>query len=230
VLVAAGVGITPIMSVLRYLTDKKWDGDIFVILSFRTGQDFIYSEEIGRLEEQHSNLHVEVTLTRPDDTWSGPRGRIDKELIADFVPDIAERLIHICGPEHMMRDVQAMTMELGVPEERIRIEAFGTAKRVPGPKSTDRAGDGDSTFTVTFCPAGESAPLPADESILDVADSIGVEIDNACRSGTCGSCKVKLVAGSVSMDCQMALDEEEKSQGIILACQAKAQGDVEIEI
>ena len=65
VLIAAGVGITPIMSVVRYLTDKKWDGDIFVILSFRTVQDFIFAEEIGRLEERHSNLHVKGHVDAP---------------------------------------------------------------------------------------------------------------------------------------------------------------------
>ena len=59
---------------------------------------------------------------------------------------------------------------------------------------------------------------------------IGVEIDNACRSGTCGSCKVKLVSGIVTMECEDALTFEEKAQGVILACQAKSTGDVEVDV
>ncbi len=53
---------------------------------------------------------------------------------------------------------------------------------------------------------------------------------NTCRSGTCGSCKVKLVSGSVSMDCEDALTQEEKAQGVILACQAISMGDVEVGV
>ena len=230
VLIAAGVGITPMMSVVRYLTDQNWEGEIFLMLSFRRHKDFIFFREIEELEERHRNLHLEVTLSRPEGDWSGPKGRIGKELIANFVPDATTRLFHICGPEPMMRDVQTMLDELGVPKEQVKIEAFGTVKRKPKADAASGAGPLVSDATVTFASVGKSAPLPPDEPILDVADSIGVEIDNACRSGTCGSCKVKLVSGKVSMECEDALTREEKTQGVILACQAISLGDVEVDV
>jgi len=62
-----------------------------------------------------------------------------------------------------------------------------------------------------------------------VADEAGVFIDNACRSGTCGSCRVKLVAGKVKMTVEDALTEEDKAEGYILACQAQIRGDVSVE-
>ena len=86
------------------------------------------------------------------------------------------------------------------------------------------------TATVTFAITGKSAPLPLNEPILNVADEFGVDIDNACRSGTCGSCKVKLLSGSVTMECEDALTSEEKAQGVILACQAKSTSDVEVDV
>ncbi|NKB71204.1 MAG: 2Fe-2S iron-sulfur cluster binding domain-containing protein [Candidatus Latescibacteria bacterium] len=230
VLIAAGVGITPMMSVVRYLTDTEWTGDIFLLLSFRRIQDFIFAKEIDQLKNRHPNLHVAVTLTSPETDWAGPTGRIDKELIAEFVPGIAGRRVHICGPEPMMEDVQTLLQKLQVPQDNIRIEAFGTIKRKPKPASDAPATPSAGNATVTFAQAGKTAPLNPADSVLDAAESIGVEIDTACRSGTCGSCKVKLVSGSVSMDTPFALNSDEKAQGVILACQAKSRGNLEIDI
>lgn len=65
--------------------------------------------------------------------------------------------------------------------------------------------------------------------ILDAADEAGVFIDNACRSGTCGSCRVKLLSGSVTMDAQDALSAPEKAEGYILACQATGRGEIAVD-
>ena len=83
--------------------------------------------------------------------------------------------------------------------------------------------------TVSFRKSGKSAPLPSDATILEVADTIGVWIDNSCRSGACGTCKVKLLSGSVTMETRDALSEAEEREGLILACQAKSLGDVAVE-
>ena len=79
--------------------------------------------------------------------------------------------------------------------------------------------------------ASETAALvPAGATILDAADAAGVFIDNACRSGTCGSCRVKLVTGAVQMAVEDALTGRDKAEGYILACQAKIRGDVAIDV
>lgn len=230
VLIAAGVGITPIMSVVRYLTDQKWEGEIFLLLSFRSRKDFIFFNEIEELKNQHSNLHVQVAMSRPEANWTGLTGRINKKLIVDFVPNISSHRFHICGPDSMMKDVKMMLTDLEVPKEQIKLEAFGPVKRKPKSDPVDATRSPARTATVFFAAAGKSAPLPPDASILEVADSIGVEINNACRSGICGSCKVKLVSGCVTMECEDALTTEEKAQGIVLACQSKSTGSVEIDV
>jgi ferredoxin len=66
-------------------------------------------------------------------------------------------------------------------------------------------------------------------TVLEAAESVGVQIDNSCRSGTCGTCKVKLISGTVSMEVEDALEPGEKEQGWILACQAKATVDLAVE-
>jgi ferredoxin len=74
-----------------------------------------------------------------------------------------------------------------------------------------------------------SAPISERDTILDVADRANVYIDNACRSGTCGACRVKLLSGEVLMPVEDSLTEGEKARGYILACQAQAKSDVVVE-
>ena len=139
------------------------------------------------------------------------------------VQDLARCRAHICGPPAMMDAVKVALVELGVPEDQVRTEAFGTVTRDPtakGARSSDIAGK------VFFQASDTSAPVPVDATILDVADELGVFIDNACRSGTCASCRVKLLSGHVSMAVDDALTEQDKAEGYILACQAKIHGDV----
>lgn len=227
VLIGGGVGITPMMSVARYLTETAWPGKVHLILGFQAPRDFIFREEIAELESRNANLSVTVTMSRPgNDLWTGAVGRIDAALLTSAAPDIVIRRVHICGPPQMMAAVKAALVVLGVPEIRIKTEAFGTVKRDPtakGKAATEIAGK------VVFQSSDTITPVPVDATILDAADEAGVFIDNACRSGTCGSCRVKLISGNVSMAVDDALTEQDKAEGYILTCQAKVRGDVKVD-
>ena len=115
---------------------------------------------------------------------------------------------------------------LGLAEEQIRLEAFGTVKRDPTAKGTASTAVAGRVF---FQASSTTVPVPVGATILDAADDAGVFIDNACRSGTCGSCRVKLAAGTVHMPVQDALTDEDKAEGYILACQAELSGDVAVD-
>jgi ferredoxin-NADP reductase len=227
VLIGAGVGITPLMSVARYLTETDWQGKITLILGFRSPRGFIFREQLEELRARNSNLSVIGTMSNPgEETWTGSRGRIDSTLLKSAVPDLAACRTHICGPPAMMDAVKAALRDLAVPEEQVRTEAFGTVARDPGAKtarSTQIAGK------VEFQASDASAQVPADATILDIADDIGVFIDNACRSGTCGSCRARLVSGTVSMEVQDGLTDHDKKEGYILTCQARVHGDVVVD-
>jgi len=236
VLIAGGVGITPMMSVVRHLTDSAWSGEIFLLYACRTYDEFIFAEEIQYLQRRHPNLQVLACMTQVEGAaWAGPRGRLTKSLIADTVPEIARRRIHLCGPPAMMDAMKAILSELGAPPRNVRTEAFGPAVspaiRVPAVAAAvaDARQVPLRAATVTFNRSGKSAPLPSDATILEVADALGIWIDNSCRSGTCGTCKVKLVSGSVTMAARDGLSESEEREGLILACQAKSLGDVVVE-
>src|SRR5262249_3653454 len=107
VLIGGGVGITPMMSAARYLTETGWSGQGHVILSFRTPRVFIFRADIAALETRNTHLSVTVAMSRPgDEPWDGAVGRIDAALLAAAVPDIAMRRTHLCGPPPMMDAVK----------------------------------------------------------------------------------------------------------------------------
>lgn len=238
VLIAGGVGITPMMSVLRYLTDIAWPGQIFFLYGARSTEEFVFRDELERLERRFANLHVLGAMQRSAGTvWLGPEGPITQEMLRSAVPDIAKRRVHLCGPPGMMAAMREQLAELGVPEAQLHTEAFGPAslpaepaeievKEAPAVARRKRTGSKPAVAptTVTFSISGVSAPLPAGETVLEAAEEAGVEIPYGCRVGECGVCVTKLLAGEVTMEVETGLAPEDKDKGYILACQAKSGG------
>jgi len=255
VLIAGGVGITPMMSVVRYLSDISFPGEMFLLVGARSTDDFIFREELEYLQRRHANLHIAATMARAAGTaWMGHEGPITRQFIAQSVPDIARRHVHLCGPPPMMDAIKAELAALGVPAGRIETEAFGPAEgMVPQdaletdlieaqpagrgdqePRATPagRQGEGAAAVApaqVRFTVAGKTAPLLPDQSVLEAAEAIGVDIDYSCRVGTCGTCRVRLLEGAVTMAVEDGLEPGDKERGIILACQAKSAGNLVVE-
>lgn len=231
VLMAGGVGITPMMSALRYLTDHCWPGEIHLLYVARTPADIIFAEEIARRVQRHPNAHPYITVTRPEGTdWDGPTGRLDARALAAAVVGIEKGYrVHICGPQAMMDAARAALEELGVAAADVKTEAFGppASPAADAPKAP-RPATG-TTHKVRFGRSSVDAVQGADQVLLDVADTVGVEIDRSCLAGTCGACIVRLTAGEVTMAVDDALEADERENGWILACQARAVSDLEVD-
>lgn len=230
VLISAGVGITPMICIARYLTEQSWPGDIFFVFTCRTPADFIFERALADLASRNPNLHVVVTMTKPGPDWKGFRGRITKELLAQSVPDIASRRVHICGPSTMMETTKAFLRELGVSDERMKAEAFGAVKPpLANPSFSAKPTAAATGPVVTFSSNDKSAKIRTDQTILELSEQLAIGIENSCRVGTCGICKVKMTSGEVEMDVEDSLDADDKANGIILACQAKPKTAVTVE-
>lgn len=240
VLISGGVGITPMVSISRYLTEQSWPGDIFFIYVCRTPADYILVDAIAALERENPKLHVAVTMTRPEGTdWKGPRGHLTREFLTQTVPDLTSRRIHLCGPIPMMDATKALLAEMGFPPDQLKTEAFGTPKPSPAAAGTTAKPTAPATGPlVTFSKSNKSAKIhvdlqrgdsPPKQTILELSEELGIGIEFSCRVGTCGVCKVKLTSGEVDQEVQDALDADDKANNIILACQAKPKGEVTVE-
>ena len=249
-LIAGGVGITPVMSILRYLTDRAWNGEIYFLIVARTEQDLIFHDEIQWLKRRFPRLNVRVTLTRcaPDSLWSGERGRATAALMRNFVPDLMRLPVYLCGPDEMMEATKDLLLSMGLPDDQIKTEAFGSNKaKLSSEESVehsnaflklDASNDASSSFplesvsetmTVSFARSKVSADVTSDTTLLEAAEAISIELPYECRSGICGQCKTRLIEGTVTMECEDALSTAEKANGWILACQARPLSNLTVD-
>lgn len=249
VLIAGGVGITPMMSTVRSLTDRCWPGEIYLVFSVRTLDDVVFRDELAYLQARFPNLHVRVTLTNdPDSVWDGARGQISRAMLESFVPELTRGPVLLCGPDPMMTAMRRLLVDqLGIPDAEVMQEAFvsppalaseddGSATASPEPvvgdSLIDRFGSGPPAgeiASVRFQRTGKMAELPAELTVLEAAEDAGVTIAFECRSGICGQCKTHLISGTVTMNVQDALTPADRSKRLILACQARAVGDVVVD-
>ena len=231
VLISGGVGITPMMSITRFLTERAWPGDIFFVYACRSPIDFIFAAELAELERANPNLHLAVLMERSEGTsWQGLRGRLTREVLAQIVSGIAARRVHLCGPPVMMDAIKAILAELKVPSEQVKTESFGSLAPTPSAAGTSAKSAAPATGPlVSFSKNDKSSNIHVDQTILELSEELGIGIEFSCRVGTCGVCKVKMTSGEVDMEVEDGLDADDKANGMILACQAKPKRPVEVE-
>lgn len=250
-LLAGGVGITPLMAMVRWSTDRAWPGQIYLVNSVRTPADVIFRDELAHLAARFPNLHVVTTATAAGDDWTGERGHVTGALLSRTVPDLATTPVYLCGPEPMMAAMRVVLAELGVPAAAIHTEAFVSpaaaaeaeprllaeaappAATATATASTAAPFDGpaldDAPVAIRFQRSGKTGDLSGSRTVLEAAEDCGVDLPFECRSGVCGQCKTRLVAGRVTMEVEDALSSAERARGLILACQARASRDVAID-
>lgn len=235
VLIAGGVGITPLMSILRYLTDHSWRGEIYFVNAVRSGNDRIYASELESLAKRFANLHVLTyysqsqppkTVASTSANWHEKTGYINSDDLVRFVPGLAELPIYLCGPDPMMQAVRATITSLGIPNEQIATEEFvsprenANASESAASNDISRSEQEVETATVTFRTSERIVDVDASTTILEAAEQAGVTLPWECRAGICGQCKVRCSTGRVKMDSRDALSKDEEALGFILACQS----------
>lgn len=127
VFLAGGIGITPFLSMLSYVDQKKLTLKTTLIVSFSTVEDIIYKEKLEDLERRNPNVKIIYTVTHPEESrksWSGEKGRISKELIVKYVNKPLDSLYYIVGPPKMVDGMHSIVSEMGVASKDILTENF----------------------------------------------------------------------------------------------------------
>jgi ferredoxin-NADP reductase/uncharacterized protein YcbX len=222
VLIAGGIGITPLMSKIRFLSSTNWLGRIDLIYSVKTSHDIIFREELEQLKEKWGRVRLHLTVTSRDPEWIGRRGRMTSDWIRTIVPDIAQRHVRVCGPTAMASSVKQILRQLGVAPVLIAIESFGG-------RSNAAKHDKGRDHPIYFARSDRTSVVRSGASLLDAAIAAHVKIDYGCRAGVCGRCKAVLIEGEVESANDFTLSAAEKAAGMILICQARALGPVAID-
>jgi predicted ferric reductase len=126
VFIAGGIGITPLMSMLRHMKDTRDERAVILLYANRTPSDIVFREELSEIEKgEFPALNTVHVLSRAGEDWSGEKGYIDKEKIEKYCGvQAGDKSYYVCGPPGMLSTVTATLKELGVPDSRIRIEIF----------------------------------------------------------------------------------------------------------
>jgi ferredoxin-NADP reductase len=225
VLIAAGSGITPMISILRYIDELCLPTHVTLLYFVRTRKDIIFEKELDRLRGCVPAFDCHVCLSQPDEQWTGDRGRVTEEFILGRVADRDSATFFLCGPQGFMASARQILTSAGVNEGRILQESFGERKTEGSPsQSVTRP-----MATVEFVLSKKICGFPASTSLLDVAENNGVSIPFGCRQGQCGTCATKVLHGAVHMDTDAGLTADQRSAGYVLPCVSRAEGNVIVQ-
>ena len=222
VLIAAGSGITPMISMLRYIDDLKLSTPVTLLYCVRTAADIIFQNEFARLGSSLTNFNYEVCLSRPDPTWKGPSGRLTGEFVSQHVIDLDSPTFFLCGPKGFMDSARNLLSSLGVDPDRILEESFGERKT----STESRPLEAGPAQTVVFLRSEKVCQVSSGSTLLDLAERNGVQIPYGCRQGQCGTCATRVLSGTVRMDAEAGLTAEQKNAGYVLPCVSRAEGTV----
>jgi ferredoxin-NADP reductase len=222
VLIAAGSGITPMISMLRYIDDLKLATSVRLLYCVRTAADIIFENELARLGRSLPNFKYEVCLSRPDSTWQGHSGRLTGEFVSMHVTDPVSATFFLCGPKGFMDNARQILLTLGVTQDRILQESFGESKR----SMESHPMKARPLETVVFSHSEKVCQLAPGSTLLDLAEQSDVKIPYGCRQGLCGTCATRVLSGFVQMDVEVGLTAEQKNAGYVLPCVSRAEGTV----
>lgn len=223
VAIAAGSGITPIMSISKQIETEG--GSVRLYFGNRTESDIIFRNEIESLEK---TSHV-YFLSR-EDKEGFENGRITKQVLIDeFKKDLSllrSDGFFLCGPEEMIVAACDALEMFGVAKEKIHYELFTTPVLMKAETASEAPEfNGTSSVTVVLDGDEETFSLDSTKTLLDGALDEGVDAPYSCRGGVCSTCKAKVTEGSASMKINYSLTDEEVAEGFVLTCQAHPTSD-----
>ena len=225
VLVAAGSGITPVISIAASLLGRP-DVQISVLYGNRRAETVMFAEELADLKDAHpSRLEVVHLLSREAREVELLSGRLDAGKLRALLPmliDVAD-VDHwwLCGPFGMVTDAQQVLAEFGVAPERIHRELFWVDEAPPEPVRAEPITDGPgSEVTVVLDGRSTTVTVGEGDTVLEGAQRSRPDLPFACKGGVCGTCRARLVEGEVRMRRNFALEASEVAAGFVLTCQS----------
>ena len=227
VCVAGGIGITPFLSLAHAVAGGIEEFQLTIVCSNRTCSDALFHDELEHLAGcSNGRVRIVHTLTR-EEKEGFRSGRVSAAMLSE-VCDLAGSSFFICGPNAMGSALEADLLAAGVPRRRVRRETFTTVARGNEEPRTH-------LLTVRVKHDVRTMPCREDESLLVAVERDGIAFDALCRSGSCGCCRARLIAGEVHIEAAQEADGDgrraaDQAQGRVHLCCTYPRSDAEIDL
>ncbi len=228
VLIAGGIGITPMLSMLGHSLEVSPRREVWLFYGVRNGSEQVMTAPLAALARAHGNFHLHVCYSRPRPGETAGAdyqhaGHVDIELLGRELGG-SGFAFYLCGPRAMLESLVPALRDWGVPETDIHYEAFG-------PASVARPGTAPSVastpLAVTFARSERTLVWEGGEtSLLELAEKHGLRIESGCRAGGCGTCRTRVESGEVGYDHPPEFDAE---PGTCLVCVAVPRSDLVLD-
>jgi ferredoxin-NADP reductase len=224
VLIAGGSGITPLMSMLRYIRDLCLSTPCTLIYCVSSENDLAFNSELCALAEQMNSFRYVPVISKASLDWRGWNGRLRREILEAEVEKPLECTYFLCGPTGFMEFGRALLEAMSVQSSQILQESFGGAAAVDQRPASEL-----SSVNVTFARSVLTIASSPTQTLLETAEANGISIPFGCRQGNCGTCMTRLLQGNVHMSRHEALDDELRLQGFVLPCVSQPLNDVVLD-
>ncbi|MGN8027609.1 1,2-phenylacetyl-CoA epoxidase subunit PaaE [Microbacterium sp. 22242] len=235
--IAAGSGITPLMALAATVLARSESSAFTLVYTNRSTMDVMFLEELADLKDRYpARFAVHHVLTREQRSAPLLSGRIDEERLRGILdglvlPGTVDEWF-LCGPFDLVQLCRDVLADIGVESAHVRYELFTTGE--PGQERPEGGRpvvvrEDEPVRTIEFTLDGQAgtvqSPVAANESILNAALRVRPDVPFACAGGVCGTCRARLVDGSVTMTENYALEKDELERGYVLTCQSHPTSD-----
>ena len=235
-LIAAGSGITPMMSIAQSLLEGDEEANVTLVYGNRETKSIMFREQLEFLKDRFmQRLTLIHILSREDQDVPILNGRIDADKIKALINTSAidprsSDGVFICGPGEMIEVVRATCEEVGVDNSKIHFELFTPAdgqepRKAPTKEMLEAAEQGVAVEIILDGSKRSFKLTDANETVLEAANKHGLELPFSCKGGMCCTCRCKVAKGSAEMAVNYSLEPWEIEAGFTLACQARPTSD-----
>lgn len=229
--VAAGSGITPVLSLVTSTLQAEPHSRVTLIYGNRSIASIMFCEELEDLKDRYlQRLTLYHVLSRQHQEVALFNGRIDGEKLAEIlhtlVPASGIDEAFVCGPSSMIDEAEAALLQAGLRRAHVHAERFGTPSTAhraahSTPPEHGGAAQGNIQLAVTLDGKQHALRMHEHERVLDVALAAGLDLPYSCRAGVCCTCRAKVLEGRVGMERNYTLEPWEIDRGFVLTCQAR---------